>query len=90
MFYFSHYFVNHGFFDEGKILKDVEKLAQRNIPCFVAQGRYDVVCPMKSAWDLYRKWPEIELHVIADAGHSAKEDGICAKLVFAADKFKEL
>ncbi|OQV14079.1 putative proline iminopeptidase [Hypsibius exemplaris] len=85
-----HYFVNHGFFEEGQILKDVSKIAQANVPCFVVQGRYDVVCPMKSAWDLYRNWPEIDLHVIADAGHSAKEDGISSKLVYATDLFKTL
>ncbi|KAJ3125662.1 hypothetical protein HK098_008322 [Nowakowskiella sp. JEL0407] len=84
-----HYFVNEGFFEcDGWILKNVEKF--RNIPAVIVQGRYDVVCPMKSAWDLHRMWPEADFHVIPDAGHSAKEDGIRAKLVEAADKFKSL
>ena len=82
--------MNHGFFEEASILDNVTKLADAKIPCVVVQGRYDVVCPMKSAWDLFRKWPAVELHVIADAGHSAKEDGICSKLVDAADKFRSL
>jgi len=83
--------VHGGFFkSDDQILNDVDKIAKKNIPCFVVQGRYDVVCPAKTAWDLYRKWPQIELHIIADAGHSAKEDGICAKLVHAADAFKNL
>ncbi|GAV04989.1 hypothetical protein RvY_15182 [Ramazzottius varieornatus] len=86
-----HYFVNGGFFDEkDQILKDTYKILEHKIPTFVVQGRYDVVCPMKSAWDLYRAMPTMELHVIVDAGHSAKEDGICSKLIHAADQFRKL
>ena len=47
------------------------------------QGRYDVVCPMISAWDLHRAWPEAELDIVAEAGHSAFERGIEARLVSA-------
>lgn len=52
--------------------------------------RYDVVCPPVTAWDLHKKWPEAEFHIISDAGHSARESGIAAKLVAAAEKFKDL
>ena len=45
------------------------------------QGRYDVVCPMRSAWDLHRAWPEAELRIVPDAGHSAFEPGITHELV---------
>ncbi|XP_055357045.1 probable proline iminopeptidase [Paramacrobiotus metropolitanus] len=86
-----HYFVHGGFFkSDDQILKDVDKIAKHNIPCMVVQGRYDVVCPIKSAWDLYRRWPQVQLHIVADAGHSAKEDAICSKLVAFADAFKTL
>jgi proline iminopeptidase len=52
--------------------------------------RYDVVCPAVTAWDLHKAWPEAEFHIIPDAGHSAKEEGIAAKLVAATEKFKSL
>ncbi|KAJ1533947.1 hypothetical protein HK405_000244, partial [Cladochytrium tenue] len=54
---------------------------------FIVNGRYDVVCPVTTAWELHRKWPEAEIHLVSDAGHSAKEPGIAAKLVEAADMF---
>jgi proline iminopeptidase len=81
-----HYFINKGFFEEdGWLLKNVAKL--RHIPCWIVQGRYDVVCPMTSAYELHQAWPESKLHIIADAGHSASEPGIKAKLIEAADFF---
>ena len=49
----------------------------------IVQGRFDVICPMGSAWDLHRAWPEAELRVVADAGHSAFETGITRELVAA-------
>ncbi len=84
-----HYFVKGGFFEsDDYILKNVDKI--RHIPGFIVQGRYDVVCPAKTAWDLHRAWPEAEFHMMHDCGHSAKEKGITAKLVEAADKFMTL
>ena len=82
----AHYFVNQAFMDEpGQILRDVGRL--RHIPAVIVQGRYDVVCPMRSAWDLHRAWPEAELRVVPDAGHSAFEPGIVHELITATDKF---
>ena len=52
------------------------------------QGRYDVVCPMTSAWDLHRAWPEAELKITPDAGHSIMEPGNTSALVQATDKFR--
>ncbi len=83
-----HYFVNNGFFRPNQLLEDVGKI--RHIPAVIVQGRYDVVCPMKSAWDLHRAWPEAEFNVVADAGHAASETGIMAKLIEATDRFAEL
>ena len=81
-----HYFVNHGFFDEGReLLPNIEKI--RHIPGAIVQGRYDVVCPMDSAWALHRAWPEAELSIIGDAGHAASEPGITSALVEATDRF---
>jgi proline iminopeptidase len=81
-----HYFVNGGFLrTPNQLLEDVPNI--RHIPAVIVQGRYDVVCPMKSAWDLHRAWPEAELHVVPDAGHSAFEPGIIDQLVRATRKF---
>jgi proline iminopeptidase len=51
------------------------------------QGRYDVICPVTSAWDLHAAWPEADLRIVADAGHSAFEPGIVHELVSATDRF---
>ena len=59
----------------------------RHIPGVIVQGRYDVVCPVRSAWDLHRAWPEAKLIVVPDAGHSAMEPGILHELVTATDAF---
>ena len=81
-----HYFVNRGFLEhEDQLLRDVRKI--RRIPAVIVQGRYDVVCPMRSAWDLHRAWPEAELRVVPDAGHSAFEAGIARELVAATDRY---
>jgi len=85
----SHYFVHGGFFKyDGQLIQEASKL--KNIPGVIVQGRYDMVCPMKSAWDLHKVWPEAEFHVAADAGHSCKEDTIVHYLVEATEKFKNI
>lgn len=81
-----HYFVNKGFFDRDDwLLANVGRI--RGIPGVIVQGRYDVVCPMRSAWDLHRAWPEADLQVVSDAGHAASEAGIFSRLVEATDRF---
>ncbi|NBV51402.1 prolyl aminopeptidase [bacterium] len=84
----SHYFVNHGFFKEdGWLLKNAHRL--KNIPGTIIQGRYDIVCPMKSAWDLHQAWPGSHLKIITDSGHSAFERGIAKALVEATDQYAQ-
>ena len=81
-----HYFINKGFFDsEDQLLQNINHI--RHLPGVIVQGRYDVVCPMISAWELHRAWPESELVVIPDAGHSMSEPGIRSALIEATDKF---
>lgn len=78
------YFTNDGFFpSENWILENVGRI--RHIPGWIAQGRFDVVTPMTSAWDLHRAWPEAKLDVIPDAGHASSEPGIIDSLVRATD-----
>ena len=84
-----HYFINRGFFDTDEwLLENVDKI--RHIPTVIVQGRYDVVCPMISAWELHRAFPEADFEIVQDAGHSMTEKGIAAKLVEYTDKFSEL
>lgn len=82
-----HYFVNGGFLDhDDQLLRNAHML--KDIPAVIVQGRYDVVCPPRSAWDLHRAWPEADLRIVADAGHSAFEPGITHELILATDRFR--
>ncbi len=82
----NHYFINKGFFeDENQLLKNLDAI--RHIPAVIVQGRYDVVCPMESAWELAGRWPEAEFIVTPNSGHSAFEKENIAALVDATDKF---
>ncbi|MGQ0530150.1 MAG: prolyl aminopeptidase [Panacagrimonas sp.] len=84
-----HYFVNRGFFEsDNQLIENVGRI--RHIPAVIVQGRYDVVCPLRSAWDLHRAWPEAELRVVPDAGHAASETGILHQLIDATDRFSSL
>lgn len=81
-----HYFVNGGFFDrDDQLLANAYRL--KGIPAVIVQGRYDVVCPMRSAWDLHQAWPEADLRIVSDAGHSAREAGNVHELICATDRF---
>ena len=81
-----HYFVNGGFLERpNQILEDITKI--RHVPGVIVQGRYDIVCPVASAWDLHLAWPEAEFRIIPDAGHIAFEPGILHELIEATDKF---
>ena len=81
-----HYFVNGGFLERpNQLLEEVHRI--RHIPSVIVQGRFDVVCPVKSAWDLHTSWPEADLRIVSDAGHSAFEPGIARELVLATDRF---
>jgi proline iminopeptidase len=80
-----HYFVHRAFLEPDQLLRDARRMAA--IPGVIVQGRYDLICPMESAWALHRSWPRSELQVIPDAGHSACERGIRQALVAACDRF---
>ncbi len=81
-----HYFTHDGWVSGDKaLLANVDKI--RKIPGVIVQGRYDVVCPAKSAWDLHRAWPEAEFRIVRDSGHSAMEAGTVHELVSATDRY---
>ncbi|GFP88684.1 proline iminopeptidase [Phtheirospermum japonicum] len=85
----NHYFVNRGFLpSESYLLDNIEKI--RHIKTVIVQGRYDACCPMMSAWDLHKAWPEADFRVVPDAGHSANEPGISEELVAATNKLKSI
>ncbi len=82
-----HYFMNKGFLrQDDQLLVDAHRLKQ--IPGAIVQGRYDVVTPMRSAFDLHRAWPEAEFVIVPDAGHATSEPGIIDALIRATDKFR--
>lgn len=82
----AHYFVNGAFLSsETKLLDGVDAL--RSIPAVIVHGRYDMVCPVETAWELHERWPEADLRVVPDAGHSAYEPGILHELVEATNRF---
>jgi len=82
-----HYFMHGAFLrTPTQLLDDVWKI--RHIPAVIVHGRYDVVCPVKNAFDLHSRWPEAELEVIPDAGHAVDEPGIRSALIRATERFK--
>ena len=82
----AHYFFNKGFFEtDDQLLRNASRI--RHIPGVIVQGRYDVVCPMESAWALHRAWPEADLIITPDSGHSAFDPPNSRALVAATDKF---
>jgi proline iminopeptidase len=82
-----HYIQHHCFIGERDILSEV-KLLLGHIPTVIIQGRYDMVCPPQTAWELSKAMPHAEFIIVHDAGHSAMESGICSALVAATEKFK--
>ncbi len=84
----AHYFVNRCFLgSDDQLLRGIDTI--RHKPAVIVQGRYDALCPVRSAWDLHRAWPEADLRIIPDAGHSAFEAGTTAALVEATDRFRD-
>jgi proline iminopeptidase len=81
-----HYFVNRGFFEcDGQLLRDVGRIA--DIPGTIIHGRYDVVTPLKNAWDLHQAWPKAQLCIVPDAGHAMTEPGIVHEIIGATQRF---
>jgi proline iminopeptidase len=85
----AHYFVHGGFLKtDTQLLDNTSKIA--HLPGVIVQGRYDVVCPAASAWELHKRWPKSKLVIVPDAGHSIKEPGNLSALVQATDDFASL
>jgi proline iminopeptidase len=82
----AHYFVHAIFLPENALLARIDRV--RHLPCTIVQGRYDAVCPIVTADELARAWPQARYVVVPDAGHSAWEPGILSELVGATEAFK--
>jgi proline iminopeptidase len=81
-----HYFMNNSFFStNNQLIENAEKI--RHIPTTIIHGRYDVICPVKNAWDLHKVLPEAKLQIIQNAGHAADEPGIIDALINATNSF---
>ena len=85
-----HYFINNAFLEPDQILNNIDCI--RHIPAYIVQGRYDMICPMETAWELHQAWPEANFTLVNDAGHAASEPGIVSALVGIMDElaFNEL
>ena len=81
-----HYFINAIFVEEAFILNHVNLI--QHIPTTIVQGRYDVVCPPRSAWELHQAMPNSQLVMVPDAGHSMGEVSIARELVAATDALR--
>jgi proline iminopeptidase len=84
----NHYMANHGWLEEGQLLRDASKL--KGIPGVIVQGRHDSCTPPVAAWKLKQAWPEVELNLIPDGGHLFSEPGVLDGLIRATDRFAGL
>src|SRR5579863_5581708 len=82
----AHFFTWHLFSPERDLVAQIGRI--RHLPAAIVQGRYDMVCPIRSADTLARAWPEAEYIIVRDAGHSAMEPGIREQLVLASERAK--
>ena len=83
-----HYFMNNAFFKtDNFLIENISKI--KHIPTSIVQGRYDVVCPTRSAWDLHQAFPEAEFHIIPNSGHAASEPGTRSKLIEITNRYKK-
>lgn len=80
----AHYFMNNGFMKDNQLLDNAHKL--KDIPGYIIQGRYDMICPMQQAYDLHKAWPISDLFIAHSSGHAASEKGISAALIKAGDE----
>lgn len=84
----NHYFVNGAFLEEGQLIREAGKLA--GIPCVIIQGRYDAICPARTAWELSQAYPGSVLKIVEEAGHAYDEPGNLHELITASDMFGDV
>ncbi|SFI38811.1 prolyl aminopeptidase [Albimonas pacifica] len=84
----NHFFLHDCWLRPNQLLDEAHKLA--GIPGEIIHGRYDMPCPLRSAWELHKRWPDSTLHIVEGAGHSAMEPGIRDRLLRATERFADL
>lgn len=82
----AHYFLHQAFLEDDQLIRNIDRI--RHLPAVIVQGRYDVVCPLRTAWRLHQAWPEAGFEIIEDAGHAAFEPSIARALVAATERFR--
>jgi proline iminopeptidase len=82
----AHYFLHQAFLAEDQLIRNMDRI--RHLPAIIVQGRYDVVCPLRTAWRLHQAWPEAGFEIIEGAGHAAFEPDIARALVAATERFR--
>ena len=82
----AHYLRHHMFLEPDQLLRDVGRI--RHVPATIVHGRYDIICPVKTAFDLHTAWPDAEFHIVL-SGHSASDPAIVDRLVEATDRFAD-
>jgi proline iminopeptidase len=82
----AHYFANRLFLPDSGLLGGMPAIAR--VPAEIVQGRYDMICPPRTAFDLAAAWPAARLTIVPDAGHSALEPGVRRALVMAVERFR--
>jgi len=85
----NHYFVNKGFLEHENQLIESGINIIRDIPTVIVQGRYDIVCPISTAWELSQNWPEAKLIIAPSSGHTAFELEITHELIKATNTFAD-
>ncbi len=83
----AHYFAHNLFLPPEGLLGHMHRLD--GIRAEIVQGRYDMICPPRTAFDLAAAWPGARLSLIPDAGHSALEPGTRRALIAAVDRFRQ-
>lgn len=81
----NHYFVHGGWLEEGQLIRNADRL--RGIPGTIVQGRYDMACPARTAYELHKAWPEAEFHLVEGAGHAYSEPGTLDRLIRATEQY---
>lgn len=84
----AHYMVHKGFLEENALLEGMDRI--KHLPAFIVQGRYDVICPPVTAWELKSSWPMADLLIVPEGGHSALDSAIAESLLLSTVKLRKL
>ena len=84
----AHYFKHGVISAENSLMKGIDKI--RSIPSTIINGRYDIICPIHTAYKLHVEWPEADYIVVPDGGHSALDPPVRSRLIEATENMKTI